>query len=184
MSCSDNVGRTIPGVGLPEPESESIRIRHFKECVLENSYKKQSQSCATCKYELDSTSYSAPGEHQKILKKIIKCPVYRKPPYSSACTSGEVVYTNAGEQTSVAGIDDIAIPVRNIGSSENTSRKKVSIEKITSASSSPFFRKPTLCIQAPQRAIYIYPYGQPGVPTAPLPPCVLGNRRVDYSTGV
>jgi hypothetical protein len=31
--------------------------------------------------------------------------------------------------------------------------------------------------------VYIPPYGQPGVPQAPLPPCILGNRRVDYSTG-
>jgi hypothetical protein len=190
MSCYNDIGESKPGIGMPQPESESTRTRHLKECILKNSYKRRSQACATCRTILPSTSNSAPGEYQRILTKAVTCsdgtprPIYRKPPYSSACTDIQTLSGDSFTFSSIAGIDNIAIPIRNIGSSENTSRKKVAIENSTSI---PFFRKPQtppVCIPTSQRVPYIPPYGQPGVPVAPAPPCILGNRRVDYSTGV
>jgi len=199
-SCYNDVGETKPSEGMPNPESESTRIRHLKECIQKNSDKRQSQSCASCRTILPSNAYSAPGEGQRILTSAVTCSdgtpriIYRKPPYASACTK----VSNTGSEitfSSIAGINDIAIPIRNIGSSENTSRKKVAIEN-TVSNTTTFFRQPssctdprncinpTGCVPASERVPYIPPYGQPGVPKAPLPPCILGNRRVDYSTGV
>lgn len=191
MSCSNDIGarQQVEGM-LPQAESESTRTRHLRECIQRNSYVKQSYSCATCRTILRSNAYSAPGEHQRILTQAVTCSdgtprsIYRKPPYSSACTSIQTVSGDSFTFSSIAGIDNIAILIRNTGSSENTSRKKVAIEVNASV---PFFRspqKPPVCIPTSQRIPYLPPYGQPGVPTAPNPPCILGNRRVDYSTGM
>lgn len=184
MSCYTDNGKTEPGIGMANAESESIRIRHFKECIEHTSYKKQSYSCAQCRTILPSNAYSAPGETQRILNEAVACPIYRKAPYSSVCTSVSGDNPTYISVTSINSITEIAIPIRNIGSSENTSRKKVAIQNATSV---PFFRQralPPICIPISQRVPYIGPqYGQPGVPQAPLPPCILGNRRVDYSTG-
>jgi len=177
---------------MANAESESIRIRHFKECIEHNSCKKQSYSCAQCRTILPSNAYSAPGETQRILNEVADCRIYRKAPYSSACTSVSGDSPTQISVTSINSITEIAIPIRNIGSSENTSRKKVAIQNATSV---PFFRnastckdprtciQPVGCIPGKNPVVYIPPYGQPGVPQAPLPPCILGNRRVDYSTG-
>jgi hypothetical protein len=177
MSCYNDVGKTIPGIGLAEPESESIRTRHLKECILKTSYIPKDSACSTCVSVLSSNAYSAPGEHQRILLKSIECPVYRKPPYSSNCTGVSAEISVPTRHTRIAGIEDIAIPIRNIGSSENTSRKKSSIETRATASVNPFFRN----YQTPPCPTPITPsvYGQPGVPIPPLPRCILGNRRVD-----
>lgn len=195
MSCSNNLGILQQTEGLlPQAESESTRIRHLRECIHRNSYVKQSYSCAICRTILRSNAYSAPGEHQRILTKAVTCAdgtprsIYRKPPYSSACTSIQSISGDSFTFSSIAGIDNIAILIRNTGSSENTSRKKVAIEVNASV---PFFRNPSRppppCNTKqvyPQRIPYLPPYGQPGVPTAPNPPCIVGNRRVDSSAGM
>jgi hypothetical protein len=86
--------------------------------------------------------------------------------------------TTARPLSRIRGIEEICRPVRNVAASELTARIRSRTESSNAAlrRHSEHYR-----VLPPPRPCRLFRTGpQPGVPIAPVTPCIIGNQRVDY----
>ena len=142
------------------------------------------------------------SEHHRLLQKLTWCPLYYRNYDIGGKCSGSVplLYETPSADTLLAsqhsttsphglhiyrvadrvrGIEEIAQLVRGPTSSEVTARRRAGIEAAARRARrhSEHFRAEIP--RPPCREVRRGP--QPGVPLAPIPPCNIGNERVDYS---
>ena len=183
-------------------DHESIRVR--KQIDACKCY--HGEPAPTVVYDCPTKPSSQPplshahSEHQRMMHKLVTCPLYEKTytidivcedvvdastpsatvPPAVALLNSQNPYVRYEYRTydRISGIEEIADTVRGISSSEITARhRRIHEVSVTQRRHAEHFRvKPP---QPPCRQPQIGP--QPGVPIAPVTPCNAGTQRVDYS---
>jgi hypothetical protein len=203
MSCNEYTDKLAPN---NQPEAESIRIRHLKECVESSFLANNPPPLRPPPLPIPPAQtgvVTTQSESDYLFSSITQCPLYfRNPSIGGNCAAQTALTSTpsgsgSGSVSSgpnyiapsptdvvqvrsfarITGIDQIARIVRGTSSSELTGRYKTNILNSTiqqGPTQSPFFRKP---IPLPP-CIPVRTTPQPGVPTAPTVPCVVGSRVV------
>jgi hypothetical protein len=180
---------------------ESIRISRQRECVEAHAPSIDSPTgvCVPCR---PSHIYrqATVSEHYRIMREVSWCPLYYKNYDIGGKCSGTItpglVYDTATLLDSqhsttsphglyiyrvperVRGIDEIAQLVRGPSASEVTARRRAGIEAAARKMRRHAEHFRAEIPPPPCREVRRGP--QPGVPIAPMPPCNIGNQRVDY----
>ncbi len=162
---------------------ESIRIRYVREnteaCYIPNQ--PTNGICpAMCPHiSTAPVQKNINSETARLFQKINQCPYYEPPDNPGGLCPDSVTPSSGGYKKApfrITGIDQIAVNVRSLSSSEITSRKRYSAVQANRRHAEHFR---TLPPAPPCRIIQTTP--TPGVPYAPDGPCIPGNQRVDYS---
>lgn len=169
--------------------------------------------CPDCGLRPDFTPGTTPSERDRILREATACELYYLNQHTGGLCAEQragihtlqepVATTPAGRFTShpphrvhqyrtmarPRGIEEIARLVRGPSAAELTARRRQAVESATLRHAEHFRTHPP----PPERLQCTIVGGTPlsrsaqrstaGIPTAPISPCVLGNQRVDYSTG-
>jgi hypothetical protein len=129
-------------------------------------------------------------ERNRILREAVRCPLhFHNRDTGGLCASQHAAVhasdpspyrrTTARPLSRIRGIEEICRPVRNVAASELTARIRSRTESSNAAlrRHSEHYR-----VLPPPRPCRLFRTGpQPGVPIAPITPCIIGNQRVDYS---
>jgi hypothetical protein len=162
---------------------ESIRIRYVRENT-EACYTPNRLTLGICPAKCPYLSTSPVqkninSESARLFQKINACPYYDPPDNPGGLCPESVPASSGGYKRApfrITGIDQVAVNVRSLSSSEITSRRRYSAVQSNVRHAEHFRTHPP---PPPCRSIQTTP--TPGVPYAPDGPCIPGNQRVDYS---
>jgi hypothetical protein len=194
------------GIGLvtgapPEPSHESVRIANkVRACACEQANQSALRESVTTTERVCLCPVRRPAqefrtvhhrrESERILREVVRCTLFFQNRDTGALCPAQHTTVYAPQPSPyrleaqrifhrIHGIEEICRPVRNVSAAEHTARLRALTENsnATLRRHSEHFR--TLPPPLPCRLVRTGP--QPGVPIAPVTPCILANQRVDYS---
>lgn len=184
----------------PEPTHESIRVARRCECAKKPPLSTSQIPNCRCRQHQRHRTVHHRTERDRMLAEVVRCPLYFQNRDTGGLCAAQhaTVHSStppllgAGTETAphalhtrrpfhrIRGIEEICKPVRSVSGAELTARIRARTEAshATLTRHSEHFR-----VTPPPPARLCPPPRQPTRPTAPVTPCIIGNQRVDYTTG-